>query len=267
MKFGIDVSRWQGWPEDPLYPSDPPDWDILASQGVLYAGIRASVGDYYSDPMFGWNYDNAVKRGIIPIPYWVLRTNLESDAQADRYLGVLDGRKTWMDVADVEVLNSGSLTSRGRVLHYALDRINRKTSAMQEIYTRKFFWDANMPSGFMEDFGDRPLWVASYGRNDGLVPPTNLYPMLPEDWDTWACWQYTEKCKDALLLSGVSSKQLDLNLMQDNMYNALRVRSGIPAPGVVVEPPVIIPPPDDEGDDPPPDESDDLIGYVYRTAK
>jgi len=243
-KFGIDLSRWQGWPDDPVYPSDPPNWPLLASQGVLFAGIRATVGDYYTDPMFGWNYDNAVQVGIIPIPYWVLQTNLESDAQAERYLNTLDGRKTWVDVADVEVLNSGSLTSRGRALHYGMDSIESETHAMQWIYTRKYFWDANMPSGFLEDFNDRPLWVASYGRNDGLVPASPPYPMLPDDWDAQVCWQYTEKCKDQLLLSAVASLQLDLNLMTDAMYNALLVRSGITPPVVTLPDPVPTPEPD-----------------------
>ena len=230
MKFGIDVSRWQGWPEDPNNPTDPPDWALLASQGVLFAGIRATVGDYYRDPMFSWNYDGAVNVGIIPMPYWVLRTDQDADDQATNYLDTLGGRETWVDVADVEVLNSGSLSSRGRVLHYAMGVIGAETSSMQMIYTRKYYWEANMPSGFMEDFGNRPLWIASYGKNDGALPASPPYPLIPDDWESWAMWQYTEKCKDPLLLSAVASLQLDLNIMQDNFYQALRVRSGIPEP-------------------------------------
>jgi GH25 family lysozyme M1 (1,4-beta-N-acetylmuramidase) len=239
MKFGIDVSRWQGWPDDPENPTPAPDWDVLVSQGVLFAGVRASVGDYYIDPMFEYNYDNAKRVGIIPIPYWVLQTNLDSDAQAAKYLEALNGRDTWMDVADVEVLHSGSPSQRGRVLHYTMVEIGKETHAMQSIYTRQSFWDAHMPSGFLEDFSNRWLWVASYGANNGQVPPTPPYPRLPDIWEDkgWGGWQYTDKGS----LDGVSSKQIDLDLMQDNLYAALRVRSGIPEPGIVVPPPI---PPD-----------------------
>ena len=245
MKFGIDVSRHQGWPENPQYPSPPPDWDILVSQGVLWAGIRASVGDYYIDPMFDENYDNAKRVGIIPLPYWVLQTNLDSDAQAEKYLEALDGRDTWMDVADVEVLHSGSKSSRGRVLHYALSAISKETHAMQAIYTAKGFWDAHMPSGFIEDFNNRWLWVASYGVNNGQIPPTPPYPRIPDIWGDkgWGAWQYTDKG----VLDGVSSKSIDLDLMQDALYAALRTRSGIPEPGIVIPPPLPpVPPPTGE---------------------
>lgn len=261
MKFGIDVSRWQGWPEDPQYPSDPPDWNVLVSQGVLYAGIRASVGDYYIDPMFTYNYDNAVRVGIIPIPYWVLRTDQESDAQAAKYIEALSGRKTWADVADVEILNSGSLTSRGRALHYTMSSIEQSTKAMQIIYTRKYFWDANMPSGFLEDFKDRPLWTASYGKNDGQTPASPPYPMMPDIWTAWAMWQYTDKGK----LDGVSSAQIDLNWMQDNFYNSLRIRSGIPEP-VNVDPPIPdpapLPDPTPNPDPQPEPTEEEILGYL-----
>ena len=273
MKFGIDVSRWQGWPDDPVYPSDPPNWDVIASQGVLYAGIRATVGDYYKDPMFTWNYDNAVRVGIIPMPYWVLRTDKEADDQAALYLEALDGRDTWVDVADVEVLNSGSLTSRGSALHYTMDQIERETHAMQWIYTRKYFWEANMPSRFLEAFGDRPLWTASYGKNDGNVPASPPYPMVPDDWEDWVCWQYSELCLNPVLVGAVASKELDVNLMKDTMYNALRIRSGIDAPGYEVPDPVPDPeppdiPPDVPPVDPPSPSPDDpeIIGWtpVYK---
>lgn len=239
MKFGIDVSRWQGCPPcDPSY--DPPDWDVIVSQGVLFAGIRASVGDYYIDPMFAYNYDNAVRVGIVPIPYWVTRTDRESDGQAAKYIEALAGRDTWMDVADMEVLDPGSKTTRGRILHYGMRSIEEETHAMQGIYTGKYFWDANMPSGFLGDFNEHWLWVASYGVNDGNVPFSPPYPSLPEIWSVkgWGIWQYTSKGE----LDGVSSASCDFNLMQDGLYAALRSRSGIPEPEVVTPPP---PPPDD----------------------
>jgi hypothetical protein len=149
-----------------------------------------------------------------------------------------------------------------------MDSISKETHAMQIIYTRKYFWEANMPSGFLEDFKNRPLWTASYGQNTGEVPPSPPYPMMPDIWTEWAMWQYTEKCNDPRLLEGVSSKQLDQNLMQDSFYNALRVRSGIPAPAEVDPPVDPTPEPDPTPDpeptpDPGPEPTEEeILGYL-----
>ena len=117
-KFGVDVSRWQGC-ELCNPPSEPIGWASLADQGVLYAGIRASIGDYYIDPAFRYNYDGAVAEGIIPVPYYVIapRNVLDGyDVQPENtvanYLEALDGRKTWFEVADVELVGGAPSASR-----------------------------------------------------------------------------------------------------------------------------------------------------------
>ena len=248
--FGIDVSRHQG----------EIDWPLVAQQGVLFAGIRASVSDYYIDETFKRNYDGAVAAGIIPLPYWVIRFDRASDNQADKYLEALDGRKTWLDVCDVELEGGADKSVRGRILHYGMQRVEATTSAMGAIYTRKGFWDAYMPSTFLSDFNKRWLWVASYGgdRPFPYKPASPPFPTWPADWAEWSIWQWSQRWK----LDGIDAA-VDADDMSLALYTALRARSGIlpPAlPGAPEEPePVPGPGP---GPEPSPGPIEDGLGEI-----
>ncbi len=242
--FGADFSRHSG----------EIDWDKLVKEGIKWAGLRASVCDYYIDPTFRYNYDNSVRVGIIPLPYYVVRFDdkYSSDAQADKYLEALHGRKTWVDIPDVELIGSGvNKSDRGRKLHYTMQRVEVHTHAMQTIYTSEGFWEAYMPAGFLEDFNDRPLFAASYGADmpEPYIPPHPRFPSVPDIWESeyhkalWTAWQFSQRWR----FDGVPSSS-DAGWMKAGFYTALRKRSGIPEP---VLDPVILPPPDDD-DDPPP---------------
>ena len=222
--FGMDVSRHQG----------EIDWPLVAQQGVLFAGIRASVSDYYIDETFKRNYDGAVAAGIIPLPYWVIRFDRPSDPQADKYLEALDGRQTWLDVCDVELEGGADKSVRGRILHYGMQRVEQSTSAMGSIYTRKSFWDSYMPSQFLQKFNTRWLWIASYGgdRVFPYKPASPPFPTWPADWAEWSIWQWSQRWK----LEGVESAAVDADDMSLALYTALRARSGILAPVIDGDP-------------------------------
>lgn len=240
MKFGIDVSAWQG----------KIDWAKLAIQGVLYSGIRATVGKNYSDPFFGANYDGAVANGIIPLPYYVVSFDQGADPQAENYLNTIGERKTWFDIADVELSGGTSLSQRGRVTHYTISGIAQETHAQQLIYTRASWWDANMPVRFIKNFNEFLLWAADYGWfNDGQIPtqPTD-FPRVPDIWESVkqndkapSMIQYTDNGVLADM-SAVESDTLDFNLMGDDLYAIARLRSGIPEPGDPIIPPPEPPP-------------------------
>ena len=230
MKLGVDVSRWQG----------AIDWPKLASQGVLWSGIRSSIGDYYTDPKFETNYDQAASAGILPFPYHVVNPNNAVAGQLDRYRLSLGGRKPVMSVIDCELAGSVSNTilRRRYVWFYREGRVDPDLGSQWIMYTNKNFANNHLKSGYMGFYwgGEIPLWVASYGANDGEVPPSPPFPRLPDEWDRWYAWQYTDKGK----LIGGSSADIDQNLMDDDFYNNLRARSGLAEPGGVappVEPP------------------------------
>ncbi len=217
---GIDVSRHQG----------AIDWQKIADAGIRWAAMRATIGDYYTDETFEFNFDGAKAVGIIPFPYHVIRTDKGDTEQADYFLNALDGRKTWMNVMDVEVVASGV---RGRILHYVMRDIEDKTHAMTSIYTNANFWNTYMPPSFGgRQFKNSVLWVASYGRlNDGKVPG-DPYPTLPRIWNSYGAWQYTSRGK----VDGIAG-WVDTNLMEDELYQNLRIRSRIPEPDSELPPP------------------------------
>ena len=51
---GVDVSAYQG----------EIDWDILASQGIDFAYIKATEGSGYVDPQFAANWEHAASTGL-----------------------------------------------------------------------------------------------------------------------------------------------------------------------------------------------------------
>jgi lysozyme len=224
VKFGVDVSRWQG----------DIDWKRLASQGVLWAGIRASVGDYYIDPRFGENFDESKGVGILPFAYHVVNPDNEVDGQLERYRLALVGRVPVMHIVDAEL--PGSVSNgvlRRRYCWFTRDGMTEH-GGQWVIYTNKSFAETHLKDSYNGwSWSNVPLWVASYGNNDGQQPPSPPYPSMPSQWGEWKAWQYT----DNGVLEGTESANIDLNIMDDDFYTNLRVRSGIPEPGEPQPPP------------------------------
>lgn len=227
---GVDVSRWQG----------DIDWAKLAADGVLWAGIRASVGNYYTDRTFEFNYDGAWDVGILPFPYHVINPNNTVESQLARYKLSLGGRKPVMTVVDAELVGSVTdMIRRRRYCWFIRDGKRDPDFGSQWIlYSNKNFMEGHMKNGYMAWVWSEniPFWVASYGANDGTLPPTPPYPRLPFQYEDHEAWQYTDKGK---LANGSS---LDLDEMKDRFYRNLRIRSGLAEPGATV--PVPIPDPE-----------------------
>ena len=73
---GIDVSRYQGtinWGSVKADPFKPE-----------FAAIRATVGDYYSDPEYRTNYLAATNAGFIATAYHVIRMHVGIESQVNR---------------------------------------------------------------------------------------------------------------------------------------------------------------------------------------
>ena len=232
-KLGVDVSRWQG----------DIDWQLLADQGVLWAGVRAGVGDYYTDRTFEYNYDTAWAVGILPIPYFVINPNNSVAGQLTRYRISLDGRKPVGTIVDAELPGDVSNTvMRRRYCWFCRDGMNdSQFGSAWMLYSNKSFMETHMKEGYQgwKWSTHLPFWVASYGANNGEVPPTPPFPRMPWQYDKWYAWQYTDKGK----LMGGSAADIDLDLMDDNYYANLRVRSGLAEPGGDIPTP---PPPTDD---------------------
>ena len=73
------------------------------------------------------------------------------------------------------------------------------------IYSYKSFLDTNASP----EFGNYPLWIASYLNN----PETSL-PSIPDGWNDWNIWQFTEKGQ----INGYSG-DIDLDVMRKDYFN------------------------------------------------
>lgn len=189
--LGVDVSRHQG----------RMDWPKCAAQGVTFAAIRATVGNYYTDPQFALNWQNAKAAGILVTAYHVVTPDIDAGAQMARLKSVI-GEDHWFDlplVLDCEL-------TRGKIPSDISENINNCADIAMDwgmarpiIYTRQDWWDNHtLPSPHWKLYD---LWVASY--------TSAPQPTLPRDWSDWLIWQYTSKGDGPKY--GASSKSIDLN--------------------------------------------------------
>lgn len=170
---GIDVSRWQG----------TIDWAAV-SGSENFACLRATVGDYYTDPTFVANALSALGNGLTVGAYMVHRHSADPVAQAARFTDVA-GKADFV-VLDVE--GSGQTdppmaATYRRHLHRTAAIIEADTGKVPYIYTNPSWWDEKLMASDGLDFSEYPLWLAHYTAAE--------MPRLPFEWDDWTIWQYT----------------------------------------------------------------------------
>lgn len=169
---GIDVSRWQR----------RIDWDRVAEGGHQFAAIRATIGNYYTDPRFYVNWDGAKEAGLFVSAYHVVAPERPADSQMDRFFEVLDGRQSDMPlVLDVELSRDVSSEDITQCVASCTEMVEDETARKPMIYTARWFWDRHVEE--RPEWGDYDLWVAHYGVQE---------PTLPRGWKTWRLWQYSD---------------------------------------------------------------------------
>lgn len=175
----IDVSNVQGHP----------NWSAVVHQGGVHAAwIKASEGVTFNDPDFAWNRDNAAHVGVHIGPYHFARPDNNSPLVEAKHFVKVVGK-----------LRAHELRA---VLDYEVS--THMTPAEHLAWIRKF-------NGFVHDeLGSWPLfysypaliehmglkvpvgdglWLASYGRNDGLEHPA----VVPLPWKHMLVHQFTSR--------------------------------------------------------------------------
>jgi lysozyme len=169
---GIDVSRWQG----------EIDWARVAVAGYRFAVIRATVGNYYTDPRFYVNWEGAWHADLLLSAYHVVAPEIPADSQVERFFEVLSGRSSDFPlVLDVELSRDVGPEGITASIVECADLVEREDGRKPIIYTARWFWDNNVLE--MVDWSDYDLWVAHYGVDS---------PALPAGWDRWRLWQYSD---------------------------------------------------------------------------
>lgn len=196
---GIDVSRYQG----------EIDWKKVASAGYRFAVIRATIGDYYTDPRFYTNWSEARSAGLLVSAYHVVVATNYAKKQIDRFASVLGSRKADFPlVLDIERDDGVSKAANTACIQDCIREIVDFDSRKPIIYTAYYYWKDHVLAS--SDWGKYDLWVATYGDK----------PMLPPGWTDWKFWQYSSNGK----VPG-SSASTDVNWFQGS-YNDLVAYAG-----------------------------------------
>lgn len=192
---GVDVSSYQG----------DIDWEILASQDIQFAFIKATEGSSYVDPYFEKNYSSAMKTGLRIGAYHFFSFESSGKTQAENFCGAApytDGMLP--SVIDVEYYGSYNSLSGEELenvrseLRVCIDEIENHFGITPVIYaTQK---SKNEILG--DEFSDCDLWIRS------------VYLRVPSDLN-WSFWQYSDRQR----LDGYSGeeKYIDMNVFNGSL--------------------------------------------------
>ncbi|WP_223839275.1 lysozyme [Saccharopolyspora pogona] len=179
---GIDVSNHNG----------AIDWSKVAADGKKFTFVLATDGTGFSNPRYSEQYHGAKNAGLIAGAYHFARPGSSSaEAQAERFLNIADYQadgKTLPPVLDLEVdPNSGgcyglSVADMHLWTKTFNDKVKERTGKDPIIYANPSFWRQCM--GGTDIFGGHALWLASYGVDS---------PAVPNGFNAWDFWQYTDQ--------------------------------------------------------------------------
>lgn len=176
--LGIDVSHHNG----------VVSWLALRDSGLAFAYVKASQGTSYRDPSFAAHWSKTSQLSIPRGAYHFFDPRTDPARQAKHFLKVVGSDAGELPpVVDVE---RGAPESRHgcerltRSLRIFVDVVEAALDRKMMIYTGHRFWKERACD--TTDFGDRGLWIASYGATQ---------PHLPTGWQHWTLWQYSPKGK------------------------------------------------------------------------
>jgi len=198
---GIDVSSHQG----------NVNWASQWSAGKRFAYVKATEGNYYSNPYFAQQYNGSYGVGMIRGAYHFATPNDSSGANQANYFvdrggaWSRDGR-TLPGALDIEYNPYGATCyglSQAAMVNWVRDFLNTykaRTGRDAVIYTNLDWW--TRCTGNSTAFnGTNPLWVARYASAPGT---------LPGGWPFHTIWQYSSTPIDQNRFNGDQSRLVAL---------------------------------------------------------
>jgi len=196
------------------------DWSAIASSGISFTGVKASEGNYYTNPFYKTDVAQAVAAGLYVTPYIFANPypgNGTAAQQADYGAKVIQSSTAYtsshmlpvtLDIEPDPYVNSETNSNQCYGLSQSAMQtwisqfmaeikkdLNVGTSKVPIIYTTADWW--NPCTGNDTAFGTYPLWLASYGVTN---------PALPAGWGNYTIWQYGQANIGGL--SGVDEDEL-----------------------------------------------------------
>jgi GH25 family lysozyme M1 (1,4-beta-N-acetylmuramidase) len=220
MILGIDVCHWD----------TNINWGTLKSSGVEFVFIKATQGNYLTDPMLNKYCADANKAGLIVGLYHWCDPIVSASSQAAYFLKAISGLTYHMISLDVEqqwadwsewskhkitkVFSSNQISENGRLIAAAVKSAIKTPAA---VYTSSWFINEYAPTA-VNWLKDYPLWLAHYPYKSGRISttwdsfkttnkPTIAAPSMPKGITQWTFWQFTG---DKFILPGADSA-LDVN--------------------------------------------------------
>jgi len=208
--LGLDCSKYQV----------DINWSKAKAAGIQFAFIKITEGTTgHEDSIYNLKarVQSAQKNGVKVGYYHFARpgnvSNPEADAKEEvdnvlSHLGFLPKANLPL-VLDIESYSSQLIWNNSD----KIEHMNRFVTAFINgvkpnniiVYSYKSFIDANTTPAF----GTYPLWVAAYLNN----PEVSL-PAVPNGWNDWKIWQFTEKGS----IDGYHG-DIDLNIMKKAYYD------------------------------------------------
>jgi GH25 family lysozyme M1 (1,4-beta-N-acetylmuramidase) len=220
MILGVDVSRWQ----------TSVNWTVLKANGVEFAIIKATQGNYTVDQKLREHVAGATAAGIIVGAYHWCDPSVDRVSQARYFLNAIQGLPIRFLAADVEqqwasweewsrgsitqIFSPTEISENARII---VTTWQQSSQLPVVVYSRASFINqyARPASNWLPRY---PLWMAHYPYRAGRITttwevfkrdyqPTIAGPAMPTGCPTWTFWQFTG---DKFILPGVTTA-LDVN--------------------------------------------------------
>jgi GH25 family lysozyme M1 (1,4-beta-N-acetylmuramidase) len=193
---GLDVSGHQ--------PSV--DWQQQWNMGARFAYVKATEGNYYTNPSYSSQYQGSRNVGMVRGAYHFAIPNWSSGADQARYFvqnggGWSADGYTMPPVLDFEFNPYEGRTINGfyfgntcynmspaQLQSWVRDfgnTVRSMTGRLPVIYTNTSWW--NQCVGNPAGLGDYPLWIAAYPGS----ATNNAGPVPTNSWSTFSIWQYS----------------------------------------------------------------------------
>jgi GH25 family lysozyme M1 (1,4-beta-N-acetylmuramidase) len=182
---GIDVSSHD-------HSTYPIDWSGVAASGVSFAYVKATEGQFYTNPYFAADNQASKAAGLLTGAYTFGRPDLRDPVGDANYFidhaSWANDSHTLVPFLDMEwpyaSLNLGTcygLSTQDMVswIQQFLNQVKVRIGRTAMIYTAASWW--NQCTGNTTAFATYPLDVASYNSSPGT---------LPSGWANWSIWQY-----------------------------------------------------------------------------
>lgn len=180
---GIDISKYQG----------KIDFEKVKAAGIQYVFVRATEGITYQDAFFKQNFKEAREAGLIIGAYHFYETDDDPVSQLKNFTSLVTLQSGDLPpVVDIEKLHDNDKKDLTSNIQTYLDGLEQHYKTKPIIYSGK-----NFANKYITSFSDYPLWLAEY---------QSLYPTLPQGWDKWTFWQYSQTGK----VDGVNT-DVDIN--------------------------------------------------------